>query len=141
MTIAKSPRRPWFRIVVVVAAVVAVVALALGLGLGLGLKDNHSQAAQSNPSATPTAAPLQSQPPSNFVLNKLIGQPPQTRVFNFTLSQVQGAPDGFSRPMLVVNGTSPFPIVSLSVINMGTRHLPGAYNRSQPGRPPRRQRP
>jgi hypothetical protein len=78
----------------------------LGLGLGLGLRHRISSQSTTVPSAAPT---LQSQLSSNFVLTGLVGIPAQTRVFNFTISQVQGAPDGFSRPMLVVNGnTHPF---------------------------------
>ena len=45
-------------------------------------------------------------PVSNFVLNGLKGQPPQTRNYNFVISELTGAPDGFSKPMLVVNGKS-----------------------------------
>ena len=94
--------------VISVAAVVFALALGLGLGFGLGFRLKHTHPAAVYP---PVPASL-SQPASNFVLNNLAGQPPQTRVFNFTLSQVQGAPDGYSRPMLVVNGSrivSPYP--------------------------------
>jgi hypothetical protein len=98
------------RVILLTVAGIAVLALVLGLGLGLGLKHHHSSqsaaAAAASPSATAAPIQLQDQPGSNFVLNDLSSQPPQTRVFNFTLAQVQGAPDGFSRSMLVVNGTS-----------------------------------
>lgn len=105
----KNGRQRSFKLILfVAAAAIVVVALALGLGLGLGLKHKNSSSTQatSQPSAssTPSFPPLQPQNASNFVLNQLIGQPPQTRVFNFTVGQVQGAPDGFSRPMLTVNG-------------------------------------
>ena len=45
-------------------------------------------------------------PPSfeNFVVKGLAGQPPQTRYYDFVVSQMTGAPDGFSKSMLVVNG-------------------------------------
>jgi hypothetical protein len=48
---------------------------------------------------------LKPMPEDNFVLGTIIGQPPQTRRYHFTVSEVQGAPDGVSKPMLVVNGT------------------------------------
>ena len=99
-------RRSLVSFVIAVVTVVVVLALALGLGLGLGLKHSSpkSTSTSSNPGATsPTPALLQPPDASNFTLNMLTGQPPQTRVFNFTLSQVQGAPDGVSRPMLAVN--------------------------------------
>lgn len=99
MAAANTARR--FRLLILAVAALLVLALALGLGLGLGLRKKHP--ANSSAASQPSSA-LQSQPASNFVLNNIAGQPPQTRVFNFTLGQVQGAPDGFSRPMLVVNG-------------------------------------
>ena len=43
-------------------------------------------------------------PSSSFFLNGLKGQRPQTRHYNFVVSQLNGAPDGFTKPMLVVNG-------------------------------------
>jgi hypothetical protein len=108
MAVAGPKRRPLVFVVLVGAVVAVVLALALGLGLGLGLKHQNSDSGASTQPSSPnaTSSPLQSQPESNFVLNQLIGQPPQTRVYNFTVSSVQGAPDGVSRQMLVVNGTS-----------------------------------
>ena len=43
-------------------------------------------------------------PSSSFFLNGLKGQRPTTRRYNFVVSEIPGAPDGFSKPMLVVNG-------------------------------------
>jgi hypothetical protein len=100
MAAGNSTRRRFRHLSLVLAATLVLI-LALGLGLGLGLKHKHHSAAPSQPSIA-----LQSQPASNFILSNIIGQPPQTRVFNFTIGTVQGAPDGFSRPMLAVNGTS-----------------------------------
>ena len=82
-------------------AVVCVLALALGLGLGLGLKHHHHSTSDSSSGALPSLLPTSE---NNFRLDGLAGQTPQTRVFNFTISQVEGAPDGVSKPMLVVNG-------------------------------------
>ena len=41
---------------------------------------------------------------SNFVLNGLAGQGPTTRTYDFVVTEATGSPDGFDRPMLVVNG-------------------------------------
>lgn len=87
--------------VAVVIGVVSVLGLSIGLGLGLGLR--HRDHVKFTTPAIVTV-PLQSSPPSNFVLNGLKGQPPQTRVYAFNVSNALGAPDGVVRPMLVVNG-------------------------------------
>lgn len=73
----------------VVAAV--VVALALGLGLGLGLKKNSSNYVTSN---------------SSFILDSTfnITSTPTTRYYEWVVEEANGSPDGFERPMLVVNG-------------------------------------
>lgn len=47
-------------------------------------------------------------PTCNFVLNGLAGQPPQTRYYDFVVTETPGAPDGFNRPMLIVNGERVF---------------------------------
>jgi hypothetical protein len=90
-------------------ALVVVLALALGLGLGLGLKKHHSSSSSGDTSGNSTSPsslpPLVTTPPENFVLGTIAGQSPQTRTYNFTVSQVQGAPDGVSKRMLAVNGT------------------------------------
>jgi hypothetical protein len=103
MAAGNSARR--LRHLSLVLAATLVLVLALGLGLGLGLKHKHHSANTSVAPSQPSSA-LQSQPASNFILSNITGQTPQTRVFNFTIGTVQGAPDGFSRPMLAVNGTA-----------------------------------
>ncbi|KAA1477561.1 multicopper oxidase 2A [Dentipellis sp. KUC8613] len=118
MAVAAKPRYGRSRLLLLsTAAVVIVLALALGLGLGLGLKHHHHSTAASASSQT-NLAPLQNATVDNFVLNGLAGQQPQTREYNFTVGQVQGAPDGFSRPMLVVNGMYPGPTIEA---NQGDR--------------------
>lgn len=89
----------------------AALALVLGLGLGLGLRHKH-KSADSSIQTTPgneinqTLPFLQSPPQSNFVLGSTVkGQSPQTRTYNFTVEQANGAPDGANKTMLVVNGT------------------------------------
>ncbi|EKM55004.1 uncharacterized protein PHACADRAFT_60261, partial [Phanerochaete carnosa HHB-10118-sp] len=69
--------------------------------------------------------PLQPTPQDNFVLNGLAGQPAQTRSYDFVISQVQGAPDGVSKPMLVVNGMYPGPTIEA---NQGDRIVVNVTN-------------
>lgn len=96
----------------VLAGLLLIVALALGLGLGLGLGLKHDKhdstsstgSSTSSNSSGPSLPPLATSAQNNFVLNGLAGQAPQTRTYHFEISQVQGAPDGVSKPMLVVNG-------------------------------------
>ena len=103
-------------IVVSVLAVVVVLALALGLGLGLGLKREHSSSHQSSPaqspsqnqtnSTSPTSSSLTSQTVPSWrrstddYLLDLQGwdfdAAPATRTYNFTLTEVDLAPDGKS---------------------------------------------
>lgn len=97
----RPPRRTLVTALAALALLV-ILALALGLGLGLGLDHRHSKSASADSAAT--FPDLQSTPSENFYLNGLQGQQPQTRTYNFVISQVQGAPDGVSKPMLVVNG-------------------------------------
>ncbi|TFY75256.1 hypothetical protein EWM64_g8757 [Hericium alpestre] len=118
MAVAKPRYQRRARILVLSGVtLVIVLALALGLGLGLGLRKHHddSSAATSTSSDLPQ---LQTSPRSNFVLNGLAGQPPQTREYNFTVEQASGAPDGFTRRMLVVNGMYPGPTIEA---NQGDR--------------------
>lgn len=56
----------------------------------------RSDLARRDTVATPAA--------TSFVLDGLSGQAAQTRTYNFTISEMTGAPDGFSKEMLVVNG-------------------------------------
>lgn len=146
------PRRSRVVLFTATAALLVIIALALGLGLGLGLKKHHHSAAAvpSSPSASP--APFSSLQPvqqSNFVLNGLQGQPAQDRVYNFTIAQVNGSPDGVSKPMLVVNGacvrviTTRVLPVSVSVCSNSHcvfRHVPWSHDRGEPGRQSYRER-
>lgn len=115
------------RVFIAVGAIVVVLGLALGLGLGLGLKHHKSTSAAA--SSSPNSAPsLTTSPQTNFVLDGLQGQPPQTRTYFFTIAEATGAPDGVSKPMLVVNGMYPGPTIEANqgdtvVVNV-TNHLP-----------------
>ncbi|KAF8572625.1 multicopper oxidase, partial [Ramaria rubella] len=100
---------------------ISLLALVLGLGLGLGLRHTHTRTPDPSPSPNPasTFPSLSAQSSANFVLDKLDGQPPETRVYNFTVAQVVGAPDGVQREMLVVNaGLYPGPTIQA---NQGDR--------------------
>lgn len=104
----------------IVLAGLAVVALALGLGLGLGLRHRHSDLSSAttsgaNNGSTPTSTNsslqhVQLQDASAFFLkgSAILNDPPQTRTFNFVLEERLGAPDGFEKTMLVVNGELSF---------------------------------
>jgi hypothetical protein len=111
-----APSRPWWRPASLAALVgcvalfiVVVLALGLGLGLGLGLKrhSDKSTGANTNNSSTPTP-PLTTNnpalgneswrlPASEYVLDIAswdFNAPPTTRVYNFTLSEIEAFPDG-----------------------------------------------
>lgn len=84
----------------------AALALILGLGLGLGLKHRHKNQSTGSSSPATSLPNLQPQPTSNAMLEglALASQTPTQRVYNFTISEVKGAPDGVERTMMVVNG-------------------------------------
>ena len=63
-------------------------------------------------------------PSSSFFLNGLKGQPPTTRHYDFVVSEMPGAPDGFTKQMLVVNGRLPVHF-SFSRIDSGEGQFPG----------------
>lgn len=91
-----------------------LLAIALGAGLGVGLKKKSSQAhpsLASTSSSSPDGSDrdVQVPPASNFVLRgqqALAQEPARTRYYDFVLEQRSGAPDGFQKTMLVVNGKS-----------------------------------
>lgn len=94
--------------------VVVILALALGLGLGLGLHHHHSAASSASTSSpassAPSSKPFGPSTPANATLDFTdfrknaanfnlsmdwdLNAPPTTRVYNFTISEVQAAPDG-----------------------------------------------
>ncbi|EKM52837.1 uncharacterized protein PHACADRAFT_149761 [Phanerochaete carnosa HHB-10118-sp] len=55
---------------------------------------------------------------SNFVVGSIVGQPQTTRYYDFVVSEMKGAPDGFTKNMLVVNGVFPGPTIEA---NQGDR--------------------
>ncbi|KAH8811565.1 multicopper like protein, partial [Xylogone sp. PMI_703] len=54
-----------------------------------------------------------------------INAPPTTRVYNFTITEVQAAPDGVTRTMLLINGQFPGPVIRA---NRGDRLLVNVTN-------------
>ena len=101
----RSSFGPHLRIVAAIATAVVILVLALGLGLGLGLRRHAGNASQVSPS-TQSLPFLTPQTSNNFVVGSIVGQSPQDRKYDFTLSLANGAPDGVNKSMLVVNGTS-----------------------------------
>lgn len=89
-----------------------IVALVFGAGLrtGVQLKQHQDVSVALSPISPVTHhlaardTTVQEAPLDTFVLNGLSGQAPQTRNYDFTVSQLDGSPDGVSKPMLVVNG-------------------------------------
>lgn len=148
---ARPRRNPCVTVALLVIGA-AILAIVLGLGLGLGLKHNHKSsdtAVQSTPpgnssSSNGTLPFLQPQSQSNLVLNSSIqGQSPQTRVYNFTVDQANGAPDGVNRTMFVVNGVCClyllFMVISHFLI-FSKRTISRSDHRNQSRRPAYRER-
>lgn len=111
--IRRSGRRKLFVITGIAGAVVVVLALALGLGLGLGLKKT------SNTSYVTTN--------SSFILDPsfVVTNTTTTRYYEFVISEATGSPDGFERPMLVVNNQFPGPLVE---VNSGDELVVNVFN-------------
>ncbi|KAI9572572.1 multi-copper oxidase laccase-like protein [Boletus coccyginus] len=106
------------KLYVVGGVVVVVVALALGLGLGLGLKKKSS----SNYVTTN----------STFLLDPSFGitSTPTTRYHEWVVEEMSGAPDGFERTVLVVNGQFPGPLIE---VNSGDELVVNVFNKMSNG--------
>ena len=107
MTAASLPRRTSRLRYVVLCLPLIVASMAFALISPVDARafpyDDSTLAARGDAVSVPS--------PNNFVVGSIIGQPPTTRHYNFVVSQRQGAPDGFSKPMLVVNGMYPGPTI------------------------------
>lgn len=99
----KTSRKRLLVIVLLSIVLFVVIAPGLGLGLGLGLKHHGSNFAPSNGTSSPLAynPPLGNESwrrnPSEYILDTTtwdINAPPTTRAYNFTISEVEGFPDG-----------------------------------------------
>jgi hypothetical protein len=100
--------------------VIIVLALALGLGLGLGLKHGMHTDSPSNSNGLTIVPRSQLVDSSQLVLLPSfdVNTPPQSREFNWALSEIISDPTGTSKNMLVVNGISPGPTIEA---NFGDR--------------------
>ena len=92
-------------IILLVGTFVIVLALALGLGLGLGLKKKTTVSlTNTNPSLS------WKRDPQDYILSNTFDTkaPNTTRTYTFNLTEIpDGAPDGVSKRMLLVNGKFP----------------------------------
>lgn len=84
------------------AALFVVLALGLGLGLGLGMRKSHSNSSTST-AATDTASSTESSssPPWRLAKDAYhlsmdwdLNAAPTTREYDFTVGEIQAAPDG-----------------------------------------------
>ncbi|KAF9550256.1 hypothetical protein EC957_001163 [Mortierella hygrophila] len=98
-------RRP-----LITAAVLLIAVLVLVLGLVFGLRARHHNSSGLDSGSDFSEAWNQ---PSEFLLSKnfSIIQTPTTRYYEWNISQQTIAPDGLERPMLLVNGMFPGPLV------------------------------
>src|SRR5271170_942802 len=111
---AIKPQKKWLSRTVVfllVGVVVIVLALSLGLGLGLGLKKTGN----SNNNLESTQPPISwGRDPQDYVLSNSFDKnaPNTTRTYTLNLTEIpDGAPDGVSVRMLLVNGQFPGPVI------------------------------
>ncbi|EKM52908.1 uncharacterized protein PHACADRAFT_100639 [Phanerochaete carnosa HHB-10118-sp] len=88
--------------------IIASMALALVTGAEARALPHESPASSS---LTRRADTVSVPSADNFVVGSIIGQAPTTRNFNFVVSEMDGAPDGFNKTMLVVNGLFPGPTI------------------------------
>ncbi|KAG0295441.1 hypothetical protein BGZ96_011717 [Linnemannia gamsii] len=96
--------------------VLALLALAPDLGLGVSLR--HT-------SHTPERFPESWNDPSHFLLSKDfdITKTPTTRIYHWELTQSTISPDGLDRPMLLVNGMFPGPLIEVNTGDQVVVHV------------------
>jgi len=150
---AAAPAHRTSRLLCLAVAGVVVLAVALGVGLGVGLKHQHGASkdlSTSNTSSSTTNSSadlpsLVSQDSSAFFLRgaaSMAAEPPQDRMYSFVLEERIGAPDGFEKSMLVVNGWYPGAPERLSATAFSPSALTiscRSYHRGQRGRSHHRQ--
>ena len=129
------------------AGIIVILALALGLGLGLGLGLHHSSSSSLDENSSTSSATGNVTAPGNssdittlLTRDQLLGDQdrwllsnrnfeissqPQTRTFNWTLSEVNAAPGALIKPMIVINGMSPGPVLEA---NLGDRLIINVFN-------------
>ncbi|KAI0140074.1 putative multicopper oxidase [Hypoxylon sp. NC0597] len=109
-----------------------IVALALGLGLGLGTPRYRYKTVYAAPPlnySTRYGVPedldfvpigrlvnkTEIELDTGFDVSKGNGEEAKVREYVFNVSQALAAPDGFSKPMVLVNGQSPGPLIEANV--------------------------
>lgn len=98
----KTSRKKLFLLVVISLSLFVILSIGLGAGLGLGLKHNGKSVPSSTSSPSPSAPATSTLPswrrdPSEYILDMDswdINAPPTTRHFDFTVSEIEGYPDG-----------------------------------------------
>jgi FtsP/CotA-like multicopper oxidase with cupredoxin domain len=112
-----------------ILAVLVVLAIALGVGLGVGLRNrSHTTTTESSSTNNKSVVVADS---AQFALSSyqaLGGGQQRTREYNWTVSELPGAPDGVQRQMLVVNGQYPGPLIEA---NEGDRIIVHVTNNLQ----------
>ncbi|KAI9732621.1 MAG: hypothetical protein M1834_003957 [Cirrosporium novae-zelandiae] len=115
-----------------------VIALGLGAGLGLGLGGGH----HNSPSGTAGSSSGQSRAESHAskavpswrrstleynldIATWDFNAAPTTRVYNWTISEIDAAPDGVLRKIIAINGQFPGPLIR---VNRGDRVLVNITN-------------
>jgi FtsP/CotA-like multicopper oxidase with cupredoxin domain len=105
----KRPLLLWLSL----AASICIIALALGLGLGLGLK--HASTTAADDSLGPGKPPISwKRDAQDYILPQSFDKQAAstTRKFTFNLTEIpDGAPDGYSRRILLINGKFPGPVI------------------------------
>ncbi|KKK25926.1 hypothetical protein ARAM_007152 [Aspergillus rambellii] len=127
----------WNRLLIALGSIVLFIMIALGLGLGLGLGlrsvHNHVHVSSKNATNTSTSDSLATNelwrlPASEYILDMEswdLNAAPTTRVYNFTISEIDAFPDGILRKVLVINGQYPAPVIR---VNRGDRVLVNVTN-------------
>lgn len=101
----RTGSRPRFEVLLVFLAICTPLAYIWSQQIEFGLLfTSHREVSETSFVHVSSSLTVQSQPESAFVLSSIVGQPPQTRVYDFFVGLAEGAPDGVQRTMLVVNG-------------------------------------
>jgi len=110
----KAPRQRYSKkllAVLVVALILLVIGLSVGLSVGLGVR-NHDNSNNTLQSTEPPASWRRD--PQDYVLSPSFDKnaPNITRTFTLNLTEMaDGAPDGVSVRVLLINGQFPGPVI------------------------------
>ncbi|KAK9464589.1 Cupredoxin [Lipomyces arxii] len=134
----------WRDWILVGVAVLVIAAIALGMGIGLRRYQNSSNGLGSPTGGSTWNDDWRLNTGTEYRVSKNWNSsaPLTTRVYNFTVSEVSGWPDGYNRSLTVVNGKFPGPLIEanmgdrlvVNVVNQGlnptTIHFHGLYQNS-----------